>query len=690
MVNVQAFYDGSINVAYGRPEDLRFVYENGQLRGHFTHQKNKQFRMSDDEWSGDKSTLAHGEARDFMRPWYFLSVEESQNMMSGYGTSDFAWKVIDQDTSNFTPFMKDMADLQASLDFMENQEIKTDDPTTFLESSTKGLRRIINKQFTMSEKVLLNETFANSSGFPKESEAYGLNTKWDSYRGPFNPGIGAFHELNAQVITRKMRVLDTTRRLAAQSAGVDYRVYNDFVKDLPVAGSIDALKNQYLAIAGYRDRNQYQIQYLQEKAWLRYLMGVTNHFGYGADLQDTLVAATKAGTIIDGHVFDLFPEKYYTEVGDAKQSALTATPAWVNKGETPLGFIDMADWQKEAEKEFIQSDSRLRHSIIEEIGYDPEDLIQQNGLRTKTINVANELQRQHEVAKNVEDDLVKAAGQGFDLGKDWGDAGQVDSDFGTVEERMNTGAYKEMLRGIKERTKVGEKRHSKGFKDKIKYSQIKGYKAEWAARLIQQKKEFDVQDRARVYREKSDYTVAGLTQRKHKDVMSGFSQLARRYRDTNQKITYSNFLQRLQDPAFDPNLVGVKSFPDLYMGLLQKSAHWVPDKLTLNEHNLPAFLVDGVENHYKPLLEINDEMPDIKANADRLHDLVNIPATQRYIERYHPNWSSLKGKSNAEIAKDFAGVELFDDWALPFKHNQNSVMVNHQIHTRMDFGFDEV
>ena len=162
--------------------------------------------------------------------------------------------------------------------------------------------------------------------------------------------------------------------------------------------------------------------------------------------------------------------------------------------------------------------------------------------------------------------------------------------------------------------------------------------------------------------------------------------LARRYTDTNKKITYSNFLERVQDPSFNPHVVGAGSMPDLIMGLLQKHAEWVPQNLTLNEHNLPASTVTDQENHFKALLEQIDDMPDIKANAARLEDLVNQPATQQYMERYYPT----AGKSNEQIAKDYAGVELFDDWSLPFKHDQNSVMVNHQIHTRMDFGFDEI
>ena len=162
--------------------------------------------------------------------------------------------------------------------------------------------------------------------------------------------------------------------------------------------------------------------------------------------------------------------------------------------------------------------------------------------------------------------------------------------------------------------------------------------------------------------------------------------MATHYADTGKKITYANFLKRVQEPAFDPNNVGVSSTADMLLGLLQKSADWVPQNLSLNEHNLPAKMIAGTENHYKPFLEKLDDMPDIKANADWLHDLVYEPAYKRYQQRYHPN----AGKNNDQIAKDYAGVDNFDDWSLPFKHDQNSVMVNHQIHTTMDFGFDEI
>ena len=64
----------SINVAYGRPEDLRFYYENGTYRAHFINQKNAQFRMSDDEWAGEKSGLEYGEKEDLLKIFILFTI----------------------------------------------------------------------------------------------------------------------------------------------------------------------------------------------------------------------------------------------------------------------------------------------------------------------------------------------------------------------------------------------------------------------------------------------------------------------------------------------------------------------------------------------------------------------------------------------------------------------------------------
>jgi len=608
--------------------------------------------------------LAYNETRDFMKPFYFLSQDEAQNILKNYGTKDFDWNVVDQDTSSFTPFMKDYSELQSALDLMQSREQKTADASTFLESDSKGIRHHLSQRFMAGERAFETDSYQMSRALPKVGDTYGMNSMWDSYTGPGKPGLPSIHELNSEVITRKMKILNYTRKLAAESAGVDSRIYNDYVKDLPVASNYSALRDQFTAIANYNDRNDLQKQYLEQKAGVRYLMGVSNHFGYGADLHDVLFETAGPVTLFDQERLvrqaavlggtrtyitnkDILPDNYYSTEGGGKVPALTETPAWVNRGETPLGWLDLAGWQESAEQEFLQADSRFRHSVIEEVGYDPEELIKHNGMQIKAINVARELE----------------------ITKQYTSLAPIPEESAVVHKTRS-----DKLNFRKGAKKMEQYRREQG----IKYKRVKGYKDEWAARQQQLKRDYAELEQA-TQRQK-DYKDTQLFNR-----MTG-SKLARRYKDTNKHITYSSFIKRVQDPAFDPNIVGVHSIPDLLSGLLHKTADWVPQNLTLNERNLPGYLVAGNENHFKPLLEQLDDLPEVKANAARLHDLVYKPATQEYMERYHPT----VGMSTQELAKSYSGVELFDDWSLPFKHHQNSVMVNHQIHTRMDFGFDEI
>ena len=342
---------------------------------------------------------------------------------------------------------------------------------------------------------------------------------------------------------------------------------------------------------------------------------------------------------------------------------MQSTPAWLNEGETPLGsFLDLAGWQDGYEAEFAESNKHFRDLVIGEVGYDPDDLIQEHGARLKAINVQKELERQYysrEEANASREEIIKPVKR-----KDIYKKGTIKDQKRHKKERDDGSAPRPAI----DRLKAGRR--------------VKGYKAEWEARQKQLKATFTDEEQT-----ETTHVFSGFQKEKRgwTEALS-YLPLARRYTDTNEKITYENFLQRVQDPAFNPNVVGVASISDMVLGLLHKSAHWVPHNLTLNEHNLPAGLIRGRENHFKAVLEMLDDMPDIKANADRLHDLVYQPSAERYMERYHPN----AGKTNDQIAKDIAGVDNFDDWSLPFKHDQNSVLVNHQIHTIMDFGFDEI
>ena len=118
-------------------------------------------------------------------------------------------------------------------------------------------------------------------------------------------------------------------------------------------------------------------------------MGVTNKFGYGADLYDVMWAGSKRDnsnaqrdlrdkvdqwnvTKERQYLSDngMLPGRYY--YGD--ETTLRSTPAWLNKGETPLGMMEgLAGWQTEEESQFQRANESIRAIINNEVGYNTEE-----------------------------------------------------------------------------------------------------------------------------------------------------------------------------------------------------------------------------------------------------------------------------------------------------------------------------
>ena len=88
-----------IDVRYGRPEDLYFVQEAGQTKAFFKNQKNRQFRMDPETFTTDRGSYDWLKEKDPLRSFYFLSPDETEGLLQGYGTQDFAWKVLDDETA---------------------------------------------------------------------------------------------------------------------------------------------------------------------------------------------------------------------------------------------------------------------------------------------------------------------------------------------------------------------------------------------------------------------------------------------------------------------------------------------------------------------------------------------------------------------------------------------------------------
>ena len=638
----------TISVVYGRPEDLKFVYEDGKYRAHFTHQKQKTFRMDDSEWSGEKSTLEYANKRDFMRPFYFLTKEEASTVLQGYGTKDFAWKIKDVDESEFTPFMKKYSDLQTALDFMQNSEQHTGDGSTFLQSDARGIRRKLNNRMLDGERAFEYDTYQNSRVLPKADDTFGFNTEWDSYTDFTHIGLPSMAELNKNVITRKLRTLGTTRKNAAYESGVDWRVYNDFSKDLPAAKSAEQLQTQFKAIDAYDDRSDSQKQYLKEKAGVRYLMSFVNDMGYGADLFDVLTKETDYDAITKrnteqqkndpdktennyyGTVYNEIPSRY---TGPNGTTHLNSIPSWTNKGESPFQMVkgQLSGWQTEIEDSYEKNYDILFNRVTEEIGYDPTEKIKQNGTRIRTENIATKIANSKQFTKRLPDipesSVIKPPMQ------DGPDVAKTPTQIDPV-------------------IRLPEPEKQDDFMSRIKNQHDKTY----MDLLNELEKQRPAITGNRIETSKPDYPE--------------------KYYDSNEDITLSNFIDRINTPDFEFNTIGESSHLHFIESVLNNDVPWVPDNYKLDENIIPKKWIQGNENVYKPLLHQIDDNPSLKSRSEYLNNLVSQPRQEEYAKQYHSS-------------ETFQPKDLSDDWSLPYKFKQNSVEFNHKIESQMDFDYEE-
>jgi hypothetical protein len=651
----------NLSVAYGNPEDLRFYYEDGKYRAHFIHQKNKTFRMDDSEWSGEKSTLEYANQKDFMRPFYFLSKDEAVDALKGYGTKDFAWKTKDIDESTFTPFMKKMSDLQNGLDYLQNNERRTGDPTTFLSSDSRGIRRMVVGRLEEGQRAFENDTFQNSRVLPKEDEKFGLGTDWDSYTSITKRGLYSMAELDNNVITRKIATLKTTRQKAASEAGVDWRVYADYDKDLPAAKTAQDLQTQLMAINAYDDRSYTQKQYLQEKAGVRYLMQFSGDMGYGAHLyditheqldqsdleshmrdltglHDQLGHVTqgvqdvkdsemfKLATAMQGYDYskkdeyltttNIVPLKY----AENGKSLLNSIPAWVNKGESPFSLVsdNLAGWQADEENTFQTNYDQMYKTITDDIGYDPTDKIRTNGTHIRTQGIYDEIVKSKQFTKTLPP-IPEGEKEGK---KEYKPEKQTSSDFmkAAGASKKHDGEYMDILKSISQQNAPDRKEDVAKF-DKIIYPS--------------------------------------------------------HFLDTNEVITLDSFIDRVNTHDFEFNAIGERSHLHFIESVLHNQIPWIPENYVLDDKIIPHNWIKGNENTYKPLIHQIDNDKTLKGRSEYLHKMVTAPRQDKYTETYHPDDSSFNPK------------ELADDWSLPFKYKQNSVEFNHKIESQMDFDYEE-
>ena len=136
-----------------------------------------------------------------------------------------------------------------------------------------------------------------------------------------------------------------------------------------------------------------------------------------------------------------------------------------------------------------------------------------------------------------------------------------------------------------------------------------------------------------------------------------------------QQDSYKSIEEELQEP----------SLSHVIENLINNKYDWAPKNIVFNEQNMPASKIRTNEAELRHVLERVD--PSNRQRVDHLHNMVNKPSTEQYMEKYHPL------ESSAIIATDDTGnIELHDDWALPFKPNVDQVKIGDTIHSQMDFG----
>jgi hypothetical protein len=153
--------------------------------------------------------------------------------------------------------------------------------------------------------------------------------------------------------------------------------------------------------------------------------------------------------------------------------------------------------------------------------------------------------------------------------------------------------------------------------------------------------------------------------------------------DPQGKMTYEKFKKLVHDPNMSvENELQEPSIVHVYEKFLTGQYAWAPSDTTLNEDNLPANLIKGHEESFKPFLQSISEDAGLRLKADRLHNFVHQPDTEEYLQRYHHTAQM----SNPELAHDGAGTtEVLDDWAEPYETRMNTVRFNNNVHRQMDF-----
>ena len=672
---------GTIEIRYGEPDDFFLNFEDGSYKGHFTNQKNRQFRFEDDEWTGEKSTHEWAESHDPLRQFYFLSEDQQKEIFNSYGTSEYSWDTIPESDSNYTPFMKKYTDLAASMDFIQNKERTTDDPSSFLVAESKGLRYWAQNDLQEMQRFGTDSTWLNPTGgvgIARSDEQFGAGTRFDGKAGY---GAVGMNDFVTEVLPRQMVKLTNSREHAAQSIGMSASLYIDGAKSLPAAKTFDELQAQYTAIEAYTDRNEAQKTYLRSKAATRYEMNFAGDMGFGSNLYDTLVNDDPAQSR------NLLPT-HFTGFG-VQGTFFKDIPAWMNttqEGPHALEnvfptWLKIDDWQREKVSGNIGSDQmNASQSIDLFVGQEtrnqwdqgelktvsgtgpddpnwsfegPEELIRQAGLKTRAEWVAQEKNR-IATFKNMTPPPPEVE-----------EEEEVPTEFidprDTPQERLRRST--QVYHGEGETRVKGTKRkipESGGFeaayqtKQRAQYlREIHGGPTPKDTRAAQVAYWEQVTIDANKVREDKEAAKQAETARIAAPRAEKLASTHWLFGDEQgTEITHEGFKSQAFDITFDPSYVGEHSYPAIVESILFGDANWVPKGEPLSEENIPSWWVTDDPDIFRPLLERIDreDDPAMKQRANYIHNLVGKKDSLVYTARFHPT----ANMDTAELGKHLA------------------------------------
>jgi hypothetical protein len=573
--------------------------------------------------------------------------------------------------------------------------------------------------------------------------------KWGSYQG-----LAEWDNVRDEVWPRQLEALRRTRENAATEQGVEWNVYLDYDKDLPPALTATQLREQFQTIEAYGDRTKVQKDYLRNKAATRFTMQKLGHeVGYGRTMFDNLHAGVparqwKAFMDPQNRIFEenhdyvskmnflptielgapdddnaiyyvgykniwniVHPQSHYDE-GAVRWSPINSIPPWQNKNEAGLAsWIDLSPQRRRQEDMSKDVFNAYYDHRVEEIGYSPDDVLQEKGTKLEDESKLSEDQRQAQIdigLKRYLDnlrarDVLQMTADRSKLAtwspvisapKMRGETSREDWYLKRMAEKKERRAahkayWKGKLKTVHERKTTWEQEEEGEYVFTDQFS-VPGYHYTKTGDLVKDTPPVETYE---VDREAWETITEVLPEGYHYDaegnvVPDDKSVVADKKPEHTEYVgdmTYEKFLEFVNDPTANiESILGEPSIVNVYEKFLTGKYDWAPSNKTLNEYNLPKGYLQGREESFKPMLQKLN--PSLRQAADRLHNQVHKPDTEEYIEKYHHQ----AGMTNPQLAKDMAGTtELFSDWNLHYEKRMNQVKFNNHIHSQMSFGVSE-